>query len=284
VVADRTRPLDFEVHSITAVLGYGATPTAARQFMPFYACSEAHSEDNAAYYTVQREPRLLSSRRRVTGPRSTYDGGEVFIALVDGDEGPYRPDLKQLGVETLCTNRDLPLFMTVGTGKTDFTLASGAPIDSIRCVAGPSEPRPSAAWGETSWRLVSQLSLNHLSIGNAQDGLGAAPLRELLNLYSDLGEASARREIEGIRSVASRSVTRRLPFDGPASFARGLEITLDFDEAAFEGSSAFLLGAVLERFLARLVAINSFTQTVLRSPQRGEIMRWPTRIGQRSIA
>ncbi len=46
-------------------------------------------------------------------------------------------------------------------------------------------------------------------------------LRELLSLYVELGDAAARREIEGVRSVASRSVTRRLPFDGPASFARG---------------------------------------------------------------
>jgi type VI secretion system protein ImpG len=208
----------------------------------------------------------------------------VFIALVDGDEGPYHPDVKQLGVEVLCTNRDLPLFMTVGVGKTDFTLPSGAPVDTIRCVAGPSEPRPSPAWGEVSWRLVSQLSINHLSVANVQDGLGAAPLRQLLHLYSELGDATARREIEGVRAVSSRSITRRLPFDGPASFARGLQVTLDFDEAAFEGSSAFLLAAVLERFLARLVALNSFTETVLKSPQRGEIMRWPTRIGQRSIA
>ena len=47
--------------------------------------------------------------------------------------------------------------------------------------------------------------------------------------------------------------------------------------------SAFLLGAVLERFFARLVGFNSFTETVLKTPQRGEIMRWPARLGQRSI-
>jgi type VI secretion system protein ImpG len=284
VVADRTRPLDFEVHSITSVLGVGAQPAGARQFLPFYACSERAGQDNLAYYTIHRQPRLASSRRRLTGPRSTYAGGEVFLSLVDGDEGPYSSDLKQLAIDTLCTNRDLPLFMSVAVGRSDFTLESGAPVESVRCISGPSEPRPSVAWGETSWRLVSQLSLNHLSVSNAQDGLGAAPLRELLHLYGDLGTDVVRREIEGVRSVETTPVTRRLPLDGPASFARGLQITLDCDEAAFEGSSVFVLGAVLDRFFARLVAINSFTETVLKSPQRGEIMRWPTRLGQRSIA
>jgi type VI secretion system protein ImpG len=43
----------------------------------------------------------------------------------------------------------------------------------------------------------------------------------------------------------------------------------------------FLLGAVFERFLARYVSLNSFTETVLRSTERGEIMRWKARPGRR---
>jgi len=284
VVVDRTRPLDFEVHSLTSVIGVGATPASTRPFLPFYACTERHNSETQAYYSVHRQPRLISSRRAVTGPRSTYAGGEVYLSLVDGNEGPYHSDLKQLSVEALCTNRDLPLLMTLGSGKTDFTIETGAPVESIRSVAGPSEPHAPPAWGESAWRLVSHLSLNHLSLSSAQDGLDAAPLRQLLQLYGDLGSATLRREIDGVRSATSAAVTRRLPLDGPAAFARGLEVTVDCDEAYFDGGSAFLLGAVLERFFARLVGLNSFTETVLKTPQRGEIMRWPTRLGQRSIA
>lgn len=283
VVPDRTRPLDFEVHSVTSVLGVGAGAAANRPFLPFYSCTSKTKSEPQAYFTLHRQNRLISKRQSVTGPRSTYAGSEVFLSLVDGNEGPYRSDLKQLAVETLCTNRDLPLLMSIGTGKTDFTLDSGAPIEAIHCVAGPSEPHASPAWGESSWRLVSHLSLNHLSLTNAHDGLGAAPLRQILQLYGELGSAAVRREIEGVRQVSCASVTRRLPLDGPAAFARGLELSLDCDEAYFEGGSAFLLGAVLERFFARLVGLNSFTETVLKTPQRGELMRWPTRIGQRSI-
>jgi type VI secretion system protein ImpG len=68
---------------------------------------------------------------------------------------------------------------------------------------------------------------------------------------------------------------------GPTTFGRGLEISLTCDEGAFEGSGVFLLGAVLERFFAKYVSINSFTETVLRTVQRGEIMRWPARTGLR---
>ncbi len=68
---------------------------------------------------------------------------------------------------------------------------------------------------------------------------------------------------------------------GPIVFGRGLEITLEFDENAFRGTGVFLLGTVFERFLARYVSINSFTETVLRTTERGEIMRWKARPGRR---
>ena len=70
---------------------------------------------------------------------------------------------------------------------------------------------------------------------------------------------------------------------GPLCFGRGLQVVLEMDEMFFEGGSAFLLGSVLEHFLARHVSINSFTETVLRTVARGEIMHWPARCGLRPI-
>ena len=53
-------------------------------------------------------------------------------------------------------------------------------------------------------------------------------------------------------------------------------------EGEFGGNSAFLFGAVLERFFAKYVSINSFTETVLRS-ERGEIKRWASQPGARDV-
>lgn len=89
----------------------------------------------------------MSAKERRQGARSSYIGSETYIALVDADAAPYGGDLKQLGLETLCTNRDLPLVMPVGVGPTDFTLQASAPVLAIRCLAGPTRPRPSAAEG-----------------------------------------------------------------------------------------------------------------------------------------
>ena len=284
VVADRTRPMDLEVHTVTEVTGFGTSVDIRREFLPFYACNERTTfADEPAFYTVRREPRVASSRQRRDGSRSTYGGSELFLALVDGREGPYHSDLRQLSVNTLCTNRDLPLEITLGEGRTDFHLETGAPIEAVRCVAGPSAPHPSHAWGDVAWRLVGHLSLNYLSLSDASDGQGAAALRELLHLYGDLADPGIRRQIDGVRSIKSAPIVRRVPTEGPACFARGLEVTMSCDEAAFEGTSVFLLGSVLQRFFAKYVSINSFTETVLRTTQRGEIMRWPPQLGRRPI-
>lgn len=283
VVPDRTRPLDLEVHSITGVVGHGSSAGHRRDFRPFYACTDRTSRDHApAYYTVHRRQRVLSSREQRVGPRSQYAGSEVFVALVDGREGSHASDLKQLAVRTLCTNRDLPLALAIGEGMTDFQLTSGAPVNAVRCVAGPSAPRPSNAWGQTAWRLISHLSLNYLSITDSP-GEGAAALRELLQLYGDLEESSVRRQISGVLSIRSSPIVRRLPLEGPMTFGRGLQLRLECDETAFEGTGVFLLASVLERFFAKYVSINSFTEMVLETKQRAEVMRWPPRIGGRPL-
>jgi type VI secretion system protein ImpG len=245
VVPDRTRPQDFEVHSVTGVQGFGTSADPEQDFLPFYACSDLSKFDrSSAFYTVSREPRMC-----------------------------------QLGVEILCTNRDLPLHMAVGRGKTDFTLESGAPVLSVQCIAGPTKPRPSHAYGETAWRLISDLSLNYLSLVDNDTVEGAAAIREVLSLYANSKDAASVKQIEGIKSIASRPVNGRIPTTGPITYGRGVEITVNCDEHAFEGIGVFLLGAVLDEFFSKYVSINSFTRTIIRSSDRGEIMRWPARLG-----
>ena len=134
-----------------------------------------------------------------------------------------------------------------------------------------------------AWRLISHLSLNYLSLLDDGNGEGAAGLREILRLYAAAADSANLRQIEGLRAAASRPVLRRLETPGPITFVRGLEITVNFDEAAFEGSGVFLFGAVLEQFFRRYVAINTFTETVVRTDTRQEIMRWKAQIGQRPV-
>ena len=60
-------------------------------------------------------------------------------------------------------------------------------------------------------------------------------------------------------------------------------MAVTFDETAFEGAGIFTLGLVLDQFFAKYVSLNSFTETVIKSRQRGEVMRWPAQLGKRQI-
>lgn len=291
VVADRTRPLDFEIYQVTDVVGHGSGSDGEQEFLPFYsafATDEAH--ERWRYFTVRREPRLVSSAERRRGSRSSYTGTEVFVSLVDSSQAPFSADIRQLSVGALCTNRDLVLQMPLGVGKTDLSLDVSAPVVSIRVVSGPSRPHSPIADGAVAWHTISHLSLNYLSLmDTATPAAGASALRELLALYVAHSDASAKRQVEGVHSVTVAPIVRRLPppRGGERSagrrlaFGRGVEVALEVDELAFEGGSAFLLGAVLNHFLARYVSVNSFTELVLRSRRRGEVHRWMPHWGVR---
>ncbi len=286
VVPDRTSPMDFEVYRITGLTGIGAEGKEDVKFRPFYSTDDltAAGENHPAYYTVKRQPRVRSEKQRLKGSRTNYLGGECYLSLVDRTQAPYSDALKQLSVQCLATNRDLPMLLATGTGDTDFLLPDGGPVKEIRAIAGPTKPRPSLAFdGGAAWRLISHLSLNYLSLTDNDADDGAAALRELLAIYAPIGGSASGKQLEGVRSVSTRPIVRRIRDQALSTAVRGREVTVTFDESFFTGSSAFLLGAVLDRFFAKYVSLNSFTETVIRDQQRGEISRWPARTGLRQL-
>ena len=125
------------------------------------------------------------------------------------------------------------------------------------------------------------LSLNHLGLVEKRAGEGARAVKDILSLFADLTDGITERRIRGVRSVSSKPVNRRVRVQNSMATARGLEITVTIEDNAFEGSGVYLLGAVLDRFFAEYVSINHFTETVIRTPERQEIMRWPARVGTR---
>ncbi len=284
IVIDRGRPLDFEVHSIERVQGHRSDSEGPQPFLSFYGAALPERHGAGAYYSVRREPRLLSEHARRHGPRTGYVGSECFLSLVDAQDAPYPDEVRHITVDALCTNRDLSLLTPVGTGETDLTLLSSAPVDSIRFVAGPSRPVPALAEREITWRLISHLSLNYLTLTDLDPEQGAAALRELLTLYARLGATGAQAQIEAVQQLRVQAINRRVPGRGPIVFGRGVQLDLLLDEVPLAGQSPWALGAVLEQFFARHVGINAFTEFNLRSTQRGTIAQWAPRIGRRPVA
>ena len=280
VIPDRNRPQDFEIYSIEKVAGITHAGTETFPIAPFYAAAHRTAADSErAYYTMQRRPRLASTRQARSGERTSYLGTECFLSVADTERRFERGEAPQADVQALCTNRDLPIYSSFGKGRTDFLLESGAPVAAVRVITGPTAPRGAPGWGDGTWRLINHLSLNYLSLESG----GVQLLRDFLALYADPNDSVAARQIEGLKDVSFAPVVRRLSVPGPISHGRGLAITVTLDDAAFEGTGLLPLATALERFFGRYVSLNSFTQLHLHSASRGEIKQWPIRIGARHI-
>ncbi len=280
IVPSRTAALDFEIYEVQGVTGISGAGADDVEFRPFYSTTDftAAGESHPAYYTLRRRMRQRSEKERLRGVRTSYLGSEIFLTLVDRAQAPYDANLDQLAVRALCSNRDLPMLLTTGDADV-FRMPEGGPVKSIRLPVSPTRPHPTLAQGDTAWRLISHLSLNYLSIADSGRGDSAEALRELVGLYAPLGDRVTEKQLEGIASVSSRPIVRRMSDEVLSTAVRGVEITLGFDESFFEGTSVYVLGAVLERFLRRYATINSFTETVLKTQKRGEITRWRPEAG-----
>lgn len=279
VVPERSAPVDFEVHGVTSVEGVTQSNDSVT-FYPLFATPHGAPAGHQAYWSAVRQPRLASDKVRREGARSGYVGSEVFLSLVDARESPFPHTLRQLSLQVTCTNRDLPVFMPAGAG---LTLDTAAPISGIQVAAGPSRPLSSLRDGSAAWQLLNLLSLNYLSIVDTDPVQGGQALRELMYLFAMACDPATKRQIEGLRQVATKPVVRRHPVPGPIAFARGIEIQLTLDELSFEGGSAFLFASVLHHYMARHVSMNTYAQTVLQSLTRGEVMRWMPQPGARPV-
>jgi len=284
VVGDRTAPLDFEIYALQTITGISGEGEDDVPFRPFYSSSDftATGERHPAYFTVERRMRQRTEKERLQGTRTSYLGSETYVTLVDPKQAPYPTGLEQLAVTAMVTNRDLPLLLA-GGDKDVFHLPDGGPVKSVTTPVPPTRPKPTIAQGDTAWRLISHLSLNYLSIADSEGGTGAEALRELVGLYVPEGDRVIEKQMEGIVGIESRPIVRRMADEVLATAVRGLEIRLTFDESFFEGTSTYHLGAVLERFFRKYVTLNSFTETVLITQQRGEIARWKPEGGRGRI-
>jgi type VI secretion system protein ImpG len=293
VVPDRSRPIDFEPHRVLEVFAHYPGSAEKVPVLPLYSAPrDPHRAPSKHYFTIRRMPRRRTAQERRFGGASDYTGTEMFLSLIEPARvDDTEPGVSELSLRTLCSNRHLTEALPVGEAGADFRLLDDTDLE-FRCVAGPTPPREpvashlrsrleTASTGSVTWRLVNMLAQNHLGLVSRGAGRNGQSLREMLVLFADQRDAAVERRIDGIRSVDSRPIVRRVRRETGVGAARGIEVTVTVDEKNFEGSGVFLLGAVLDRFFADYVGINNFTQTVIRTTERGVIMRWPVRLGSR---
>jgi type VI secretion system protein ImpG len=162
-------------------------------------------------------------------------------------------------------------------------MEGAAPVQRVVCLTKPSKTLRPPLGHRAQWRLISHLSLNYLS--PVEWGGDRAPevLREILALYDFSESPVIQQQIAGLTSVSSKQVMRRIRSPYGSGFARGIEATIEFDENRYVGSGVYLFAAILERFLGLYVSINSFSELVATTTQRGVLKRWPPRSGHQTL-
>ena len=271
IVPDVSRRRGSEVFEITEVQSANPQSGEVVRFEPFY--SYRHGSNRATTQAFWRASRRASGRR-------DDECTEVFLSLVDLSSRPVRPNVEALVVRTVCTNRDLPSRLPFGNEAGDFELEGAVPVKRIVALIKPTDALRPPVGKDSMWRLVSQLSLNYLSL--VENGREA--LQEILRLYNFAESTHFEKQIQGLVALASRRHFARVISDDGVVFARGTQVEMEFDEEQFVGGGVYLFASVLEHFLGLYVSMNSFSQLRVRTRQRKEVLRqWPPRAGQKIL-
>jgi len=271
VIPDVRHQETTEIFSIDEVMASNTTRRESIPLEPIYSYRfQARRETGRAYWHGIRRMNVLGEREPST----------ISLALVDVDGILTEPDAEVLTVRCSCSNFDLPSRLPFGLEEGDFTAEEFPVVKQITALRRPSPTYdPPTAKGQL-WRLVSQLSLNYLSL--AEEGVGS--LQEILRLHNFTDSSYLENQIGGIMSLASKphfaimqSVYGNVP-------ARGTRIEIEFDERQFVGGGVYLFANVLDRFLGSYTSINSFCQLVARTNQRKEMLgEWPPKAGNKPL-
>ena len=270
MVGDQRNEDSTEIHTILKVVAALKGGKETEVFAPYFSYDyDVEARDNGLFWHSTRSPSDIPE----------ISGTEVFLSFVDYNFTPQNPTNQTVYAYTLCTNRDLPLYIPAGGG---LQAEDMIPPATITCLSRPTPPLSPSLDGESQWRLISQLSLNHLSLSGNEKAILA--LKELLQLYSGLNKGHSHPEINELEDVNYKPVMRRWGRDSWRGFIQGLSITLTINEMPSSGLGGFMLSSVLKEFFNLYVSLNSFTELTLISSQSDGIWkRWPAQIGSQPL-
>jgi type VI secretion system protein ImpG len=271
VVPDARRRLTTEIFSIDEVVGVTPTSSEPIRFEPFYSYRHGTTGgDRQSFWYAKRR-----------GAAWRADGGtDVYLSFVDLSDRTVHPGLDAVTARLTCFNGDLPSRLPFGNESGDFELPGGGPVRATVALVKPTAVVQPPLGKPQLWRLISQLSLNYLSVVEG----GTDALRELLRLHNFAESPSAERQIEGITAVRSAPHHSRVVGEYGVSFARGRRVEIEFDESQFTGGGLYLFASVLERFFGLYASLNSFCVLAAISQQRMGVLReWAPRAGWKPL-
>lgn len=254
---------NYQPYAITQVSGFIQGTAQDRPYEPFELFSPNPEADPTYHVRIRQSP-----------VRQGYD----FYLSVAYPPGTGSPPPETLSIQLQCTNGQLPEGLQIGdicrptTSTPEFVQFSNLRPPTSAIVPAPGK--------NLHWKLLSHLCLNYRTMADAEN------LKALLGLYNfeENRDRSAflanQKRIAGIVDVRSRAADQLVD----RVIMRGREVALDVHQDHFAGlGDMYLFGSVIDQFLSLYASLNSYTQLIIKEVLKGDVYRWPARIGDQPL-
>ena len=252
-----------QIYSVNKVIGYAQGSVKPIDYVPM---------DYFSFDTQHQS--FYKAIRQVSPITNAY---EVYLSLTYAkDKTEYKQET--LTIDLTCTNGSEPEQLMPGD-ICEHTSNSPELLNFVNITAPTTNVEPPLE-GDTLWRLLSHMSLNLLSLKDAQS------LKKMLQLYIFEGSrdqsmvAANLKRIQGILEFKIEKEDRLIR----GMVVRGEKITLSLSKDAFASrGDVVVFGAVIDEFFSRYSSINSYTRLIINETISGESFSWLPRIGNKHL-
>lgn len=259
----------FEIFSVDSVEGWVSGTGKRRPYRPFLSFDRPLAESDEGdefFYRTRIRPAAIGR------------GVDTYLSFVQAGKTAAPPSAETISIELRVTNRNLP--EKLRRGDVRVPTGSSPEFAEFQNVLPPTGPMAPPLGDGLEWKLISNMSLNYLSLASVDS------LRAILSVYNfgarydkQVREAM-RLRMEAVRTVTAKpsvQVFRGLP-------VRGTRVEIEIDSAKFTGlGEVYLFSSILNEFFALYATINSFHQLFVRDIDRGEEYQWAPRIGEKTL-
>ncbi|HUE91704.1 type VI secretion system baseplate subunit TssF [Pseudomonas sp.] len=252
------------VFSVDRVTGWKPGGKGYEEYVPFESFEHDASFDvphARPHYSVRQQPSMLG------------DGLETYLSF-----GLRNLDQHEtLSIELTCTNQNLP--RQLGLGDICLPCEDTPEFLSFRNISAVTPSYAPPLHRDFLWKLISNMSLNYLSLANVDALKVILETYDLPRYYDQHAEKVSKRLLDGLKSISHQHVDRLhrgLP-------VRGVRTQLTINPEGYVGEGdLFLFATVLNEFFALYASLNSYHELRVQSTQ-GELYQWTPRMGQQPL-
>ncbi|WP_439831013.1 type VI secretion system baseplate subunit TssF [Aeromonas caviae] len=264
----------FEIFSVDQVEGWvegnlgrsRGTPRIYQPFESFQHQIERAKQRLALYYRVR-------VKESVSG-----DGFEHSLSFVRGDETTTVELDESISVTLTCTNRSRAARLKVGS--VCVPTGSSPSFATFRNLIRPTRPLRPALDGSLHWTLISNLSLNYVSLLRRDALVQVLRTYDFPALHDKQAEQASRKRLAGIEEIETKPVDRLVR----GMPVRGLKSVLSIRQSAFGSEGElYLFSTVLAHFFSLYASVNAFHLLEVVNLDNKERYQWPVQIGQHSL-